>query len=163
MNFIKNNRNKFVAVLSLVIVIGLLTIASSFDKDKVIFEDLRNEKSDTVSSQWYYIGSSPHVALSLAVSDSVSAKCEIFWKAGNDERVTLATIDTMGAGTKTGASPVIVGKPLRGYGAHNPGANGGDTNLIPGANYIKVKITCNDAGTDSSATNYVRVRVLTAD
>jgi len=163
MNFLKQNRNNFIAVFSMIVVIGLLLTAASFDNDEDMFVDLRNEKGDTVSSNWYYVGGASNVALSLAVSDSVSAKAEIFWKAGNVERVALATIDTMGAGTKTGATPVIVGKPLRGYGAHNPGANGGDTNLIPGGNYIKVKITINDAGTDSSATNYVRVRVLTAD
>lgn len=164
MNFIKNNRNKFLSLFGMLVIAGFIFIAGYVDKQTFIINDSSLADNDTIVSGWINIGSAENVALQTQVLDSVWARSEIFYRYGTTgQRIALAAADTIGVPNHTASATTSfgksVGKVIRGYGLA--------ADLIPGANYIYVKTTIvndntGDHGTGSSSEN-VKVSLISAD
>ena len=166
MNFIKRNRSKVLSIFSLLVVGCFLFLAAYSEKEKYILSDTSLSDGDTILSDWVSIGTSENVAIALQVSDSVNAKVEVFSRVGSGQRILI--LDSLGVDSVSGnarASTVgtTSGFDLRGYAASNPVAPNGDTNYLPGANYIQVKIRVGDVFAPGSPSNFAKVMLLSTD
>lgn len=145
MQFLKN---KYTLITSLMIAV-IIIFAGSYSGEKFIVNDSSVATGDSVVSGWVYIGSSPNVALSYSIEDTLDVDFTVRYRFGTEPHIalTLDSVNTTGT-TLTGKS---LGKVLRGYGL--------TTDLIPGANYIYVKALA----ITGQANSAVKVGLMTAD
>lgn len=151
MNWIKNHK----AISFMIVLFSVIAFVAGYqDKQVYVINDTSLAPGDTITAL-VNIGSAPNVALMLQSSDTVNAKVFTSYQYGTGQRIALAATDTMSAiGTTV---PVSKGKVLRGYGL--------TTDLIPGGNYIYVKVYINEDGSASGdgVGEYVRLAVISSD
>ena len=100
----------------------------------LINETAATDDNDTLTSSWTYIGDADYVEFFHSVDDTVDVRWYIDYGVGSDRGTYYGTtaIDSIKS-TGTASTQVSVGKVLKGFGTS------AITNLIPGANYIRLR------------------------
>lgn len=109
----------------------------------LINETAATDDNDTLVSAWTYIGDANAVELFHSVDDTVDIRWYIDYAVGSDRGTYYSTtaIDSIKS-TGTASTQVSVGKVLRNFSA---------TNLIPGANYVRLRAYFQTASEASGA------------
>lgn len=135
--------NLFFIAFAMFLVTSVASYAQSTGYGLVYNSDFSVAGTDTLTSDWIWTGYYPNIELGFAVSDSTIFEVTVYYQAGKStSEYATVTADTLSALTDGGG---FVAKVLR---------NTYDTNLIPGATYIKVRvvrIATKDANTSATS------------
>ena len=150
----RKNKNKIFG--GVLIATLLLVFTLGFSGSRYIISDAAvTTANDTLISDWQWIGTASNVSIFYGADDTTYVKGYIEYRYGTGqlEGITLGTADTLSIDTRsTAAAGISKGKNLRGYGL--------TTDLIPGANYIRVRLH-RLAGSETTST--VRVALSYQD
>lgn len=147
-------RNKILSAVGAMFILALVLTAGYQDRQVFVIDE--RDLADLVNNDSMYaavdIGSAENVAVQFMLSDSLNATVQMFYGFGNQQRVALADADSMNLVNV--ASPVSIGKTLRGYGLA--------TDKLPGANKLYIRATVRDSG-QIKVTPYLKVGIITSD
>ncbi len=117
-------------VLALFLFIGVIGFTNS-QVVNLISDAAVTDANDTLTSEWINITGANYVEIFHSVDDTVDIRWYIDYAVGLDKDTYYSTvaIDSIKS-TGTASTQVSVGKVLR---------NSSATNLIPGANYIRLR------------------------
>lgn len=160
----KNKTINIIFALLVIFASSYFFMGSKSEKSVTLYYDNSLAANDTMITGLYDIGGARDVAIWTQVSDSVNARVIPVYTRGASGQRTVLENDSISNLNRNGQTPYTNGKDLRGYGAHNPGANGQDTNLIVGANLLGVKIVVTNVNSAGDAgANYVKVGLILSE